>query len=334
MGAGQSASDQGAGWRPPHKSWRRGAPRTVPKAWGRVLNLRPQAPDPRDWVFGGRPRSAKALQDAGILTTDGSATARGSRTLPASVDIRPVGLPVWDQGQFGTCTAFTTLMAVAVLTWTTSWRDAAFTPSWMYQYNNTRMAEGTPLTRDLGATMRGACAVLNRFRAPPAAAFPYTEENLAREPPLAAYAEAAAAPWVGDSPTDELSSGRVVYEALPDNDLDLLRAALAAGMPVVIGVVVAESFYAGWEDGGNISVPGDPSADTRLGGHALVVVGYDDAAETARCRNSWGTAAGGDGGDLHLPYEYLTSPELSFDWWALSVEGEELPPSGGGGGAA
>jgi C1A family cysteine protease len=51
-----------------------------------------------------------------------------------------------------------------------------------------------------------------------------------------------------------------------------------------------------------------------LGGHAVVVVGYDDSQSRFIVRNSWGTAWGLAGYFL-MPYAYLTNPRLADDFW-------------------
>jgi len=43
-----------------------------------------------------------------------------------------------------------------------------------------------------------------------------------------------------------------------------------------------------------------------LGGHALVLVGYNDSTSRFTFRNSWG-ASWGDAGYGTIPYAYLTS---------------------------
>jgi C1A family cysteine protease len=64
-----------------------------------------------------------------------------------------------------------------------------------------------------------------------------------------------------------------------------------------------------------------------VGGHAVVVVGYDDAKKIQntgggpkttgafRIRNSWGKSWG-DAGYGWLPYEYVLQG-LAVDWWSL-----------------
>ena len=53
-----------------------------------------------------------------------------------------------------------------------------------------------------------------------------------------------------------------------------------------------------------------------LGGHAVLCVGYDDSTETFIIRNSWGPNWG-QKGYFTLRYAYLTSNNLSDDFWVI-----------------
>jgi len=67
-----------------------------------------------------------------------------------------------------------------------------------------------------------------------------------------------------------------------------------------------------------------PSAgDTCDGGHAVVVVGYDNAKNGGSwiMRNSWG-AAWGDKGYFYLPYAYLTDHNLAMDIYLMCPKGK------------
>jgi len=63
-------------------------------------------------------------------------------------------------------------------------------------------------------------------------------------------------------------------------------------------------------------VPMPSAKETPIGGHAVVVVGYDDAEKRAKFVNSWGTgwAQGGFG---YLPYEYLE--KYMTDAWTFKL---------------
>ena len=59
-----------------------------------------------------------------------------------------------------------------------------------------------------------------------------------------------------------------------------------------------------------------------VGGHAVMVVGYDDSAQTFLVRNSWGPNWGMDG-YFTMPYAYLTSANLASDFWTIRLVSEQ-----------
>ncbi len=56
-----------------------------------------------------------------------------------------------------------------------------------------------------------------------------------------------------------------------------------------------------------------------VGGHAVVAVGYDDAAQRVIVRNSWGPSWG-QAGYFTMPYDYITNPKLAADMWTIRRE--------------
>ncbi len=109
-----------------------------------------------------------------------------------------------------------------------------------------------------------------------------------------------------------------------EDDLTELRLALSKGMPVIFGMMVPRSFYAIKEDG--VMTMPSPT-DVRLGGHALLAVGYDDKSEMFIVRNSWGEEFG-DKGYCYMPYEFFCSKfeqdgepqDNTFSYWCLTHE--------------
>ena len=53
-----------------------------------------------------------------------------------------------------------------------------------------------------------------------------------------------------------------------------------------------------------------------LGGHAIVIVGYDDEQKRVKFVNSWG-AGWGDHGFGYLPYDYVT--KYMSDAWTFKA---------------
>ena len=65
--------------------------------------------------------------------------------------------------------------------------------------------------------------------------------------------------------------------------------------------------------------------DRPIGGHCILIVGYDDGKGVWIFRNSWGEGWG-DHGYGYLPYKYLSSKaKLASDFWVVeTVEGANL----------
>ena len=63
-------------------------------------------------------------------------------------------------------------------------------------------------------------------------------------------------------------------------------------------------------------VPMPSPSEKVVGGHAVVLVGYNDAVDRFRVRNSWGTGWG-QNGYFEIPYLYVTSGSLASDFWVV-----------------
>ena len=63
-------------------------------------------------------------------------------------------------------------------------------------------------------------------------------------------------------------------------------------------------------------VPMPTRRDRLRGGHAVLVVGYDHDRRVLIFRNSWGRGWG-DHGDGYLPYAFVASPDLTWDFWTM-----------------
>jgi C1A family cysteine protease len=112
-----------------------------------------------------------------------------------------------------------------------------------------------------------------------------------------------------------------------DDELTELKLALSKGMPFIFGMMVPKSFYL-TPASGVVAMPSPDEA--RLGGHALLAVGYNDEKKHFIVRNSWGEEFG-DQGYCYMPYEFFTgkystnktdnSAELkanTFSFWCLT----------------
>lgn len=96
-----------------------------------------------------------------------------------------------------------------------------------------------------------------------------------------------------------------------DDRLDEIRRAIATGIPVAFGTRVSDAFK---RFGGTGTVT-RPSSSSAVGGHAMLVVGYEPGR--FRVVNSWGQYWG-DRGCAWLDDAYLDWSETR-DLWALDV---------------
>lgn len=218
--------------------------------------------------------------------------------LPGFVDLRPGCTPVEDQGELGSCTGNAIAGALEFL-----YRKAVgkvFNFSRLFIYYEERRMEGT-IRQDAGAEIRDGVKAVAKVGAPAEYLCPYKIERFRMKPAKAAYKDAL---------RHRISEYRRVI-GLRD-----LRAALADDFPVVFGFSVYESFESDAVAKTGI-VPFPEKNERMLGGHAVLAVGYDDAKEHVIVRNSWGPDWG-DKGYCYLPYRYITTANLSDDFWTIT----------------
>ena len=134
--------------------------------------------------------------------------------------------------------------------------------------------------------------------------WPYIISKFTRKPTKACY-------------TDALRYQVLAYKRIIT--LEEMKACLADGYPVVIGFSVYESFET--QEVASTGIVPSPNLATErlLGGHAVLVVGYDTTTKRIIVRNSWGTGWG-QAGYFTLPFEYITNRNLSDDFWTVTVE--------------
>jgi C1A family cysteine protease len=220
--------------------------------------------------------------------------------LPPSVDLSKEEAmpPVYDQGQLGSCTA--NAIAAAVDFENHRQNKKFVTPSRLWIYYQERVLENT-VDQDAGASLRDGMKAVSKLGVCPESDWPYVITAYAKKPPAADY-------------TSALEDKVLRYEAAPQ-DLFGLKSVLASGTPIVFGFSVYESFE------GNVVahsgvMPMPAPTEAMIGGHACLLVGYDDAHDRFLVRNSWGTDWGKDG-YFEMPYQYATSTSLSSDFWAV-----------------
>lgn len=223
--------------------------------------------------------------------------------LPDQLDLRGNCPPIYNQGPLGSCTA----QAVCGLLHFTEREEKPkpklFIPSRLFHYYYTRLAMGT-VDYDSGASIREAVRTAVRLGFCKEDLWKYDVSKFKQKPPEAA--SKAAAP-------NALQNS--MY-ARVRQDLVSLQTALSEFNPVVFGFSVYESFMSSPVAKTGL-VPMPKGKEQMLGGHAILLVGYDNVRQLFIARNSWGTTWG-DKGYCYMPYAFITSPDFARDFWTIT----------------
>jgi C1A family cysteine protease len=221
--------------------------------------------------------------------------------LPPKIDlIAECPKKVYDQGQLGSCTA--NAIAAAIEFDLIKEKKEIFTPSRLFIYYNERVIEGT-INQDSGAMIRDGIKSVNKQGACHETIWPYVIGKFARRPSDKSY-------------SDALLHQSLSYQRV-NRTLDQFKSVLASGYPFVFGFTVYESFESKEVTKTGV-VPMPQSKERELGGHAVLAVGYDDSQGRFIVRNSWGQKWGNKG-YFTMPYEYLTTSDLSDDFWVIKI---------------
>jgi len=219
------------------------------------------------------------------------------------LDLRDRQSPIKDQGRRGTCVAFAATAGHEMLRADGEDLGAEFL-HWA-----AKSRDGLPAAAE-GTTLAAAAVALAEVGQPPEQLWPYDDTRdqwaASYRPPDEAHAAAA---------LRRLRGGHAL-EPTPA----ALRDALDQGLAVVLGIRLYATWYAPSPEGW-ITLP-TPGA-VALGGHAVLLVGYDDdptASGHFIVRNSWGDDRG-DGGYAYLPEAYVAAHGLQA--WGLVRRAEE-----------
>jgi len=163
-----------------------------------------------------------------------------------------------------------------------------------FVYEHARQIDRLP-DNDEGTTIRAAMEVLYEQGVCEESCWPYI-------------------PHIRGSPCKTVTEDALPFRIKSYIGLDTvsdMKEGLLSNGPFVLGIIVYESFEK--DDHGVIPMP---KADEEiLGGHAICIVGYDDAKRQFKFKNSWGMLWG-SGGYGWLSYDYIEP--FAFDGWTAA----------------
>jgi C1A family cysteine protease len=223
--------------------------------------------------------------------------------LPSLVDLRKVMPPIYDQGYIGSCTGNAIAGALQYERMRHNLSDSDRVPSRLMIYYGEREMEGT-VSSDAGGYLRDGI----KFAASVGACYedgpdgwPYDPKSWSVKPAPACYTAAV--------------RDRVITYSAVQQATQQICGALAAGDPVIFGFTVYPAFDSP-EVARTGRVPLPAPGDAPLGGHAVLIVGYDLAERNFLIRNSWGAGWGLKGYFL-MPFEYVLRADLASDFWVI-----------------
>ncbi|NQZ58472.1 MAG: DUF4384 domain-containing protein [Lentisphaeraceae bacterium] len=215
---------------------------------------------------------------------------KGGDNLPDKIDLSANMPPVGNQGNQGSCVAWS--VAYAMKSYQEKIevehelsrngrpdKNNVFSPAYIYNQINHGRDQGSQIWEALNLMMQKGAASW--------AAMPYNDKDFLRQP--------------SDDIVKDAEKYRITYwRAVNPANITDIKAHLASGFPVIIGAYV---------DSGFMKLKGAASVYNKISdekgvGHAMCLVGYDDSKNAFKLINSWSTAWG-DGGFGWIDYQFF-----------------------------
>lgn len=234
------------------------------------------------------------LQEYQIRKTKLSGSKISKEKITATtIDLTSKMPPIYDQGQLGSCVANATAGCLSYIYKKN--KGSFFDGSRLFLYFNGRAVESvddqdpTYVSADTGLYIHDGFRSVANYGLTLETNYTYNIANFAYLPSDAAYLDA------GKHKT-------LTYQSIAQN-LTTLKNSLQAGIPIAIGINVYNNFYNA-NTTGTVPMP----LGTAIGGHAILLVGYNDTTQRFIFRNSWGISWGSRGYGT-IPYAYIMSAD-------------------------
>jgi C1A family cysteine protease len=215
---------------------------------------------------------------------------------PNVVDLRKYCSPIENQGSLGSCTGQAIAGAIELLNKRGGKHNDV---SRLFIYYYERLILGT-VNYDSGAYIRDGIKATNKYGASLESLWPHDIRKFRQEP-------------ITEAKNDALNRKVTRYERV--NDFNGCIDALTNGYPIIMGFRVYDSFMSKNVARTGIMPYPNTKREKLLGGHAVLLVGYDKRKKVFIARNSWGTNWG-DKGYFYMPFD-IVKPNMSSDYWII-----------------
>lgn len=233
--------------------------------------------------------------------------AMGSKSLPATADLRAGCSPISDQGNTNACVGFATVDGLGEYLARKQGRKVDLAPRFIW---NMGRNQEKSLGENVGMMPHTAMKLADNYGMAPESAFPFptASQMKSEESLMKLVSEKPSSAVIAEAKKYRLFKG---WKAV--NSVHAMKKAVSDGLPVVFGIAVFPSIFETGKDG---VIPFPKASEEFQGGHAIVCVGYDNAKRHFIIRNSWGTSWG-DKGYGYLPYEFVSK---GLAWEGFTVK--------------
>jgi C1A family cysteine protease len=218
--------------------------------------------------------------------------------------------PVYNQLALGSCTANAFCGAYDILSNRLQTKDAGWLPSrlWCYYFSRAMEHPNTPPSQipDDGANVADTEKYVEANGMCSEILWPYVISTFDATPTAAMLA---------DAPNHKIKSYAVI--PLNGSQTAAIENTIAAGSPVLMAFLVYSSFESQHTaTTGFVTMP--LPGESILGGHEVVIVGYNHTTQIFTIMNSWGPQFGAKG-FVYFPYAYIANSQLTMQLTVISL---------------
>lgn len=227
--------------------------------------------------------------------------------LPSKFSLRSkLGIP-YDQLSMGSCTSNSVCKLY-------QYHYPSFNPSRLFLYQQELKIDGN-WGEDAGSTVQTAFNALKKFGVPSEESWSYDINNFTKEPEISIYNEALL--------------NRSLSDGIIEQNLNSIKSCLADPLhqnPISLGILLFNSFENHHVMKTGIVPMPDYTKQVLLGGHCILLTGYDDNTRYFEILNSWGENVG-DKGYFYIPYDYILNSMFTSDLHTLyRTTHDPIPP--------
>lgn len=208
-----------------------------------------------------------------------------------------------NQGSTGACVPCSVVNAIQFWYVNTLKQPTNIQRSVLFIYYNARAYKNETNT-DAGCSIENAIKGITQIGACSTPLWPFIPANVTVQPPVVAYGDA--------------SNFNQIFQTRQINlDLNSIKTALCLQKyPVICGINVYSS-YLDYNTVTTGNIPYPAPTEPLIGGHSLLLIGYNDSTQLFNVQNSYGTGWGVLGYGT-IPYKYVLNPALTpNDLWII-----------------